>query len=66
MAKVTKMRKVGALVVGSALLFTTMIPASISSVAASEAINVSIDTNAERAAISLIFMEVTGNSIMQS
>ncbi len=52
MTKVSKMRKVGALLAGSALLFTTMIPASFSSVAASGAINVSIDTTAERAAIS--------------
>lgn len=52
MVKVSKMRKVGALVVGSALLLTTLIPTSIASADTNGSINVSIDTTAERAAIS--------------
>ncbi|HEX2926457.1 MAG TPA: glycoside hydrolase family 44 protein, partial [Ruminiclostridium sp.] len=53
MVKLRKMRKVGAVIVGSAMLMTTLLPAGFAAAAdTTGSINVSIDTTAERAAIS--------------
>ncbi len=45
-------RRIGAFIVGAAMLLTTMLPNGISIAASSSEVNVTIDTNAERASIS--------------
>lgn len=45
-------RSIGALVVGTAMLLTTMLPSGISTANAASQVNVAIDTTAERASIS--------------
>jgi mannan endo-1,4-beta-mannosidase len=50
--KARKMKKVGALIVGSAMLLSTMIPTTIAAAEFNGSVNVTIDTTAERAKIS--------------
>lgn len=52
MVKVRTNRRIGAFIVGSALLLTTMLPNGISVAALSGTVDVNIDTTAERTAIS--------------
>ncbi|PYG86898.1 dockerin type I repeat protein [Ruminiclostridium sufflavum DSM 19573] len=45
-------KRIGAFIVGSAMILTTMLPSGISSAASAGQVNVTIDTGAERASIS--------------